>query len=229
MIDLQLPGRACLAALLGAGLAGSAPAAIILGQTATASSAIGAPFDRGVARAVDGSGLTAGDGSLATPDVFHSNVPDGFMWLSSGTGFGGADPDPTFTVDLHGLYDVSGIRIWNYNENSGNPAAFTLRGVNQTNILISQDGTNFTGLGTFAIPVADGTTTYAGTFFDVLALNGGTPLRFQFMQFDIQSSHGGDSSFYGFSELQFEGQIVPEPGGAALLMLSAGFLRRRRR
>jgi Domain of unknown function (DUF4457) len=212
-------------------ITGRAGAAIIFGETATASSSIGAPFDRGHLRAVDDSGLSAGDGSLATPDQSHNNVPDAFMWLSSGDAFGGQDLNPTYTVDLNDTYDVSGIRIWNYNENSGNPAQFTLRGVQQTNVLISLDGSTFSNLGLFTIPIADGTNTYAGTFFNVLALNGGNPLRFRYLQFDIQSNYGGDNNFYGLSEIQFEGQLVPEPGGAVLLGLTAAgwFARRRRR
>lgn len=223
----QLLGAAAFAGLW---VTTHAPAAIIFGETSTASSSIGAPFDRGNIRAVDDSGLSAGDGSLATPDQFHSAVPDANMWLSTGDAFGGQDFDPTYTVDLNAIYNISGIRIWNYNENSGNPGAFTLRGVQLTNVLVSQNGVTFSNLGSFTIPIADGSATYAGTFFNVLALNGGNPIPFRYFQLDIQSNYGGDNHFYGLSEVMFEGQLVPEPGSAVLLGLAmTGLLARRRR
>src|SRR6186713_1087895 len=102
----ELLGAATLASLW---ISTQARAAIIVGETATASSAIGLPFDRGVLRGIDDSGLNPGDGSLATADQFHSSVPDGSMWLSSGSGFGGVDPDPTYTVDLGAVYGVTGL------------------------------------------------------------------------------------------------------------------------
>ena len=82
----------------------------------------------------------------------------------------------------------------------------------------------------FTLPIADGTTTYTGTFFDVLALNAGNPLRFRYLQFDIQSNYGGDNHFYGLSEVLMEGQLVPEPGAVGLLGIGVlGCLVRRRR
>ena len=67
----------------------------------------------------------------------YSDVPDGNMWLNTGNGccggFSSSDPTnntdahPQITWNLGGVYDVNSMRIWNYNENSGNPAEFTLR------------------------------------------------------------------------------------------------------
>ncbi len=224
----QLLGAAAVAGLW---IAPQAPAAIILGGTATASSSIGAPFDRGVLHAVDGSGLSPGDGSLATPDQFHSAVPEGTMWLSAGDGFGGQDFDPTYTVDLGAAYDVSGLRVWNYNEDSLNPAAFTKRGIQDTIVLISLDNVNYAPLGLFTIAQATGNAGYAGDFVDVLALNGGSPLTFRYFQLDIQSNWGGDNNFYGLSEIMFEGNlVVPEPGSTSLAgLVITGLLARRRR
>lgn len=217
-----------------AGAAGTARGqALITGETAAASSAIGQPFDRVPARAVDDSGLTAGDNLASTPDQTHTDVPDGFMWLSSGEGFGGTDPNPTYTVNLGGLYDLTGVRVFNYNENSGNPGLFTGRGVQTTNVLVSQDGTNFTQLNPVGSPItlprAPGNNGYTGDFFDLVQLTGG-PVRARAIQFDILSNYGGDANFYGLSELQFDGTLVPEPTSLGLLALGGlAALRRRRR
>ena len=107
---------------------------------------------------------------------------------------------------------------------------FTMRGVRDTIVLISLDNPTYVPLGLFTIAQAPGSDTYAGDFVNVAAFNGGNPLPFRYFQLDIQSSWGGDSNFFGLSEIMFEGQIVPEPGSALLLSVAtAGLLARRRR
>jgi hypothetical protein len=205
-------------------------AAIITGETATASSQIGAPFNRVASQAVDDSGLSAGDDLASTDDQTHVRFPpNSTMWLSTGSGFGGVDPNPTFTVDLGDVYDVTGVRVFNYNEfNEPSGPDLTARGVQRTNVLVGQAAPT-TSLGAITLAKATGLADYTGEFFDLVALTGG-PVRTRFFELDIQSNHGGDNSFYGLSEIQFDGTLVPEPG--ALSMLSLGGilgLRRRRR
>ena len=215
------------------GLTGITQAQLITGETATASSALGptnTAFNRIPAYAVDDSGLTAGDNFALTPDQTHTDVPDFFMWLSGGTCCGSTqDFDPTFTVDLGALYGLSGMRVFNYNEGNGF-AAGRFRGVNQTNVLISQDGVNYTSITPvtpLTIPIASGTPSETGTYFDLPTLAGG-PVSARFVQFDILSNHGGDNAFYGLSELQFD--AVPEPASAGLLAFAGlGLIARRRR
>ena len=208
----------------------AAHAAIITGETASASSSIGQPFDRVPAHAVNDSGLSPGDDLASTPDQVHHDDPDGAMWLSTGTDFGGVDPNPSFTVDLGALYDLTGVRVFNYNE-FYEPLSLdlTARGVNRVNVLVGETAPT-TPLGTVDIPQATGTDDYTGTFYDLVALTGG-PVRARYFMLDIESNHGGDNQFYGLSELQFDGTLVPEPTSAVVLALggAALFTRRRRR
>lgn len=105
---------------------------------------------------VDGSGLAGGQ---------HGIVPDDFMWLSSGSGFGGIDPDPRVTFDLGAVYLISQIQVWNYNENS--PPNLTSRGVDQVSINFGVTpalGSSVPGITNFA--QASGATTYTGEVFN---------------------------------------------------------------
>jgi hypothetical protein len=219
-------------------LGGTARAQLISGATATASSTLPGPpqfnFDRVATHVVDNSGLSPGDNLASTPDQLHIKAPDGFMWLSSGNDpFGGVDPDPTFTIDLGGLFSVTGVRIFNYNENvpAGNRPDLALRGIQQTNVLISANGVNYTSLTPttpLTIPIAPGNDSYTGTYFNLVTLLG-APVTTRFFQLDIVSNHGGDNNFYGLSEVQFDGTPVPEVSTASFLTLSGLLLMNRRR
>jgi hypothetical protein len=207
----------------------AAAAAIITGETATASSQIGAPFNRVASQAVDNSGLSAGDNLAGTADQTHVRFPpNSTMWLSTGNGFGGVDPNPTFTVDLGAVYDVTGVRVFNYNEfNEPNGPDLTGRGVQLANVLVGQTAPT-TALGPITLAKAPGQASYTGQFFDLVALTGG-PVRTRFFELDIQSNWGDANTFYGLSELQFDGTLVPEPTGLTMLAAAGLLLVRRRR
>ena len=179
----------------------------------TASSQIGAPFDRKDDYIVDGSGLTGGQ---------HTTAVQPNMWLSTGNGFGGIDPDPSVTFDLGAFYTISSFRVWNYNES---PPNLTNRGVNGVSVLFGATpalGSTIPGITNFA--QADGLNTYAGENFSAFA-----PFSARYIKFDINTNHGDASTFYGLSEVKFDGVLVPEPGSLALLGLgSMGLMLRRR-
>jgi hypothetical protein len=186
--------------------AGGAGAQIITNVTGTASSELDSSFDRLAVHAVDTSGLGAGDNSAFTADQTHTELAGGFVWLTTGDSLGGVDPDPTYTATFDNLYDVSGFRVFNYNE-----AGETDRGVQLTNILVSLDGVTFTPLlNNIMFPQAPGTPGYTGEFFDLI-------VTARAIQFDILSDYGDSQTFYGLSELQFDGVLVPEPTSWALL------------
>lgn len=170
-------------------------------------------FDRIDDYIVNGSGLSGGQ---------HVGAVEGNMWLSSANGFGGIDPDPRVTFDLGGLYTIDQIQVWNYNEN---PPNLTSRGVNAVTINYGATpalGSSVPGITNFA--QANAQDTYTGEVFDSF-----TPFVARYLEFDIDSNHGDTSGFFGLSEVQFEGSLIPEPTSALLGGLGLLCLLKRRR
>lgn len=171
----------------------------------TASSEIGGNFDRIDDYLVDGSGLNG---------EAHSPTVESQMWLSSGTAFGGEDFEPEVVFDLGATYQITAIRVWNYNES---PPNLTSRGVNEVTIeygLTPDFGSTVPGISSFA--QADGTNAYPGEVFDDFE-----PFNARFIRFDIGSNHGGDNQFYGLSEVQFEGIFVGVSSSESTFLSSA--------
>lgn len=169
-------------------------------------------FDRINDYIVDGSGMADGK---------HGNAPDGSMWLSTGTAFGGDDPDPSVTFILGDVHTITSIQVWNYNE-----VNLPLRGVNEVTIEYGTTaalGSSVPGITNFA--VAAGAEGYEGEVFDGFAA-----FDAKYIKFNIDSHHGGDNNFYGLSEVQFSGTVVPEPSTAVLMAVAGlGVMLRRRR
>ena len=158
---------------------------------------------------VNESGLTSGA---------HDRTADN-MWLSSGTDFGGIDPNPSVLFDLGAVYTINSFHVWNYNEAvlraSGSVRTnLTNRGVNGVSVEYGTTvalGSTVTEITNFA--QANALATYAGENF-----NGFTSFNARYIKFDINSNHGDANSFYGLSEVQFDGIAIPEPSSAALLL-----------
>ncbi len=158
-------------------------------ENVTASSEIGGAFNRQDDFLVDESGLTAGQ---------HVAAVQPNMWLSTGTAFGGDDPDPFVIFDLGAVYTINSFQVWNYNES---PPNLTARGVNSVTVEYGTTaglGSTVPGITNFA--QADGLDTYTGENFSDF-----TPFSARYIKFDINSNHGGDNNFYGLSEVRFDG------------------------
>ena len=147
------------------------------------------------------------------------------MWLSEANGFGGVDPDPWVLFDLGDLYTITSFQVWNYNELAGTTNDLTTRGVNAVTVEYGETaglGSTVPGITNFAR--ADATNTYPGEVF-----NGFAPFNARYIRFDIDTNYGDPNTFYGLSEVQFTGTLVPEPGSLALLTMGGLALMRRRR
>ncbi|MDG1072863.1 MAG: PEP-CTERM sorting domain-containing protein [Akkermansiaceae bacterium] len=210
----KTPSLLPLAALALAAIPAQAALISIAPGNVTASTEIPG-FNRIDDHLVDGSGLTAGQ---------HTTVVEPNMWLSAGNGFGGIDADPFVIFDLGAVYTINSFHVWNYNEA---PPLLVNRGVNGVTVEYGETtglGSTVPGISSFAI--ADGLATYAGEEFSSF-----TPFDARYIKFDINTNHGDGNTFYGLSEVQFDGEltVVPEPTTGALAGLSLLALAFRRR
>lgn len=169
------------------------------------------PAERGFVVAADRSlTVNAGDNVLT-----HGIHPDGAMWLSGGIGFeaGVEDRAPAVTFDFGTELDVSGIRIWNYNE--ADVRDLTARGA--ARVAISAKGASGAQslLGEFNLARANGRAALPET----LNVKPGTKVRY--VEIKPLGNHSGvkfpasgtpaDNGFVGLGEVQFidrEGKII---------------------
>lgn len=126
----------------------------------------------------------------------HGTNPDGTMWLSQGNWpTATPDHDPEITFELGGRMTLAAMKLWNYNE-----SGLTGRGVKTADILISDDGVNFSVL----IPAkqfdqAPGSATAA--FGQTILL---TDTSTRYIRLRILENWGdSDSDMAGLSEVQF--------------------------
>ncbi len=173
---------------------------------------------------IDGSGLSSAlpTGS-AIPVVWptHSNAPDPDMWHSDNL------VPVSITYDLGAVYGLlEGFHVWNYNENSGNPTYYTLRGFRDVTVSFS----TVSATGPFTNPIAytgasefiqgDGTSTWAGE----TKLFGGSQTA-QWIKFDGLTRWGVNGEFYtGLSEVRFFTGVEPAPEPTSWMLLAIGTL-----
>ena len=187
MRNLILAGGVALAALTTSAYADP----MITGVTATASSQL-SQYGFLAANTVNGAGLdSSGNRSTA------ANT----MWLSNGNGAAGGTPDimPSITFNLGGLYNVSQIGIYNYNENDSQ-GNVTGRGVSHFELFTSTDGINFTDGGAVSLAQAPGTNT---DFVQTLSVQD----QVQYVEFaNLVAFPSDDNGFIGLSSVQLRRQ-----------------------
>lgn len=181
---------------------------------------------------INGSGLV-GDGSEETR--LHDNDENN-MWQS----FSDTPVGETATFELDANYDLSSAIIWQYNGPDGNGTPRPDREVDEFEVSVAPDlDSPFTSVGTFNLAAAadQSVAPPGGEPAQTFVLTGATNVRR--VQLTINSLHSvppidgvNQADLGGFSEVRFEGTLVPEPAtfaifGIAVLAL-LGRVRRHR-
>jgi hypothetical protein len=172
-------------------LAGTCFADQITIQSVTPSSTF---FTYDVNNLINGSGLV---GNLHDNDWEH-------MWITDGT------PTGWLIFDLGAVYSLGYASVWNYNA----ICCGLDRSVLDMDVLLSNDGVNYTLFGSFVL--TEGTGGWIPP--DTLALTGASA---RYIKFNLNSDYG-DPDYIGLSEVQFYGATTPEP--ASMVLLGSGVL-----
>ena len=149
---------------------------------------------------INGSGMTPGTPLLATATA--GNVPANAMWLDNMTN------KTWITFDLGTVQKCTGIRLWNYNENSGNPVTYTAEGVKLASVYVGNSlpaaGTAYASCGPawgtwiqdFRFAKADGSAALGGADYPFA-----NPVTGRYIQLYISESFGMNAA--GLSEIMF--------------------------
>jgi hypothetical protein len=144
-------------------------------------------------------------------------------YTDSGNVGWGSYTDPTFTVDLGGVYDLSELSIWNL-----------ARFVSEIDIpdsgsvqVSTDDGVSYgaaTTLSGWAVPIS--IDNYESTFALTGVAGAATATH---LKINLVNDVGNDYEWMFLSEIQVNGELVPEPSTFLLAALGLGFCGRRRR
>ncbi len=196
----------------------NAEAAIITGEAATASSVQGARTGQ---KAVDNSGITANGSNLATDGDFEHNSTNSDMWQTLNGQNQGFALGQTLTIDLGALYDLDGMRIWNYNEGNGTPGGDgTDTSVSMYDLetsadaitwILRQDDQSLAQAPLFGSPGYDGV--YTAVDWD----------NTRYVRITVVDTYRALDDTAGLAEVMFSGTVpVPEPG--SIVVASIGFI-----
>jgi hypothetical protein len=170
----------------------SANADVITGVAATATTE---SLYRTASNLVDGSGLTGNQ---------HGTYANTWMWLSSNT------VPQSVVFDLGALYNVSQLKVWNYNEagfweggdlvNLGANAVSVTYGTTLSGSTLGGATGTVPSITSFA--KASGLGDYTGETFSA-------PFQARYVKVEITSSYGHPINLVGLSEVQFSGTVAP--------------------
>lgn len=209
-----------LAPVLGLALIGSAQAAVITGISATATSTFTATGGLSAALLVNTTDLSIPNDITATHAVFSGSA-NGNGWHSNGPGGPGVDNE-FITLNLNGTYDLDSIYIWQMNQTNN-----LGRGVRQFDILVSNNGTDFTEVGSNLVlaQALNGTLPNTAQAF---ALTPSSVTGVTHVRIGIDTAWSGSATEYvGLNHIMVT--AIPEPSAALLGGLGMLALLRRRR
>jgi len=197
--------------------------AFITGVTTEAYSSAYLPTNLHPDSLLNGNGL-----DVNGPDT-HSLTASNNMWQSDA----GAQEDQWVVFDLGAVYDLTSMKVWNFNEGGNTGPNFGNQDYNQASgtkdVLlrgsdtIPGDWNSMPDLGTYQIALAAGDDTTA--FGTVLNVNANS---IRYLLLDVQSSWDvGNYPWVGLSEVRFT--EVPEPTTLVLLGLGLPWLRKKRK
>jgi len=141
--------------------------------------------------------LTSGSGLTDSGGVFVDDDNPNNMWLADLS----QNPTPFVSLDLGGLYNLSSMDIWNYNE-------FTnMRGFRDVTVSVGATSGSVMPLNNaFTFAIADGQPGLESQMIDLSAFPEADAVRI--VRFDMVNNHG-DTSWAGLSEVRFTGTLVP--------------------
>ena len=157
----------------------------ISGVHATASTVLGQRYPEHLVDGTDKYTTNPDDDSVDPP------ADDRGMWLSTSLG------SEWVKFDLHGVYGLSRMDVWNYNE-----SGYVNRGVGTMNVSYSTDDVTYTPLVTgYAVAIAPGGGGPWGTDSSASVSFGGVQARY--VRLDNLTTHGG--TIVGLNEVEFYG------------------------
>ncbi len=203
-------------ALVAAGLVGLTPTLVkaqdpdcITPVSAASTTTVGG--SRTIDYTIDGSDLSSGGASTDVPAETHQvNSDSAGYWLS---GSGAVSGSEVLTFDLGGTFDVTGIHQWLYTRTGPE----TDRGFKTFDVYVSTDGGSSYSLGVSAATLGDFAEPAVG---DLPAVTKTFATQSGVTHIELRNLvNFGDPSFYGLSEIRFQGgPAVPPPATPGTLI-----------
>ena len=208
--------------VLGVGFGGSAYGeGLITGVTIDGVSSQNTTLSRLAECLIDEDETFTPNGTPADPTAGTLDACErGWMTISS-------DSEPWVAFDLNGQYDLTGVRVWNWNQAGGGGVGFVGAGIKTADVSFAGADGIYSDSISLALDMAPGTDGYEGVLF-ILPV----PLEdVQYVKIAPTSNYftdvfEGDSwaNEVGLGKIQFSDAVanVPEPSAVVMLLALAG-------